>query len=234
MEVKFGKIKPSNNIFVNLAANSSEENFFASNQGSKKEKKRQKTSATRINDYDSKLLEDNAYRDMPDEMFKIEHKLGILEETLSKIISEIETLESFGYAIQVTALKERKQRVEQELIELNKEYSRLGLSTKISGQIASAVDFTSKRKKGLFSRLKAIFPRKILAKISKKFNFNQFMKESLQNLSTINSSVDELVNIQIPYGETGTRYERLTAYLNKANVIHSKISRNLNTITDKA
>lgn len=56
------------------------------------------------------------------------------------------------------------------------------------------------------------------------------MKDSLEKLSSINSSVDELVTMQVPYGEMEKRYEKLTAYLNKANSIHSEISNNLNSI----
>lgn len=234
MEVKFGKVKPTNNIFLTSSANEKEENFFTSNQDSKQKQTKKNSSGSRINDYDSKILEDNAYLEMPDEMFKFEHKINVLEEALSKLNAEIEALESFNYTIQVTALKERKRKIEEELAELNEEYEKLGLTTKISGQIASAVNFTSKKKKGLFSKIKHLFPRKALSKISKKFNFNQFMKESLDTLSMLNASVDELVNIQTPYGETASRYEQLTAYLNKANVIHSKISRNVNAITNKA
>jgi len=59
------------------------------------------------------------------------------------------------------------------------------------------------------------------------------MKEALEKLSNINLSVDELIKMQVPYGETIDRYEKLTAYLNKANVIHSQISRNVNDMTKR-
>ncbi len=59
------------------------------------------------------------------------------------------------------------------------------------------------------------------------------MKEALENLSSINTSVDELVNLQIPYGKKIERYEKLTAYLNKANVIHAQITKNMNEIAKK-
>jgi hypothetical protein len=232
MEVKFGKIKPSNNIFIVSSANGRDGNFFASNQDSNKENNNQQKhdSGGRINDYDSTILEDNAYKEMPDEMFKLEHKIGILENSLSKLNSEIEALESFGYVIQLTALKERRLKLQQEIVQLNEDYARLGFSAKLSGQITSAVNFTAKRKRGFFSKMKELFSTKVLAKISHKFNCSQFMKEALSNLSSINSSVDELINIKIPYGETVTRYEKLTAYLNKANVIHSQISRTVSSI----
>lgn len=235
MEVKFGKIKPNNNLFIVSQPKGRDDNFFASNQEKQQENNQKQSSGSngRINDYDSTILENNAYKAIPDEMFQIEHKIGILEDTLAKINSEIETLESFGYAIQVSALRDRKQKIEDAINELNEEYEKLGLSAKLSGHIASAIGFTSKKKRGIFSFFKLLFPKKFLTKISKKFNFNQFMKEALTNLSCINSSVDELINMQTPYGETISRYEKLTAYLNKANVIHAQIYRNVNSAADK-
>jgi len=234
MEVKFGKIKPNSvNIFSTQPVNNrSGANFFGANSEEKKEEPKRETlaSGTRINDFDSSILENNAYQDISDEMFKIEHKMGILENLLVKINNEIEALESLGEEIQIYDLKDRKQKIEQELIDLNKKYSELGLSSRISGHIASAVNFTSNKKSSSFSKIKKFISKKIFAKLSKKFNYSQDMKEALGTLSNINSSVDELINMQVPYGETLDRYQKLTAYLNKANVIHSQISRNMNSL----
>lgn len=236
MDVKFGKIKPQNNIFLTSLAPTSDENFFSQNSKPKQEEKKQKSSASgsRMNDLDSNILENNAYQELPDEMFKIEHKMGLLEENISKLNNEIETLESLGYGIQVYNLKSQKEKLEKELAQLNEKYSKLGLSSKISGQIASVMSFTSRKKINILSRVKRFVSKKILAKLSKRFNFSETMKEALDNLSNINFSVDELIKMKSPYGETVRRYEKLTAYLNKANLIHSQISKNITHITKKA
>jgi len=234
MDVKFGKIKPNSvNFFSTPSVNNrSGANFSDANPDTKKEKPKQESQASgiRINDFDSNILENNAYQEISDEMFKIEHKMGILEKLLSKIDNEIEALESLGQGIQIYDLKDRRQKVEQELIELNKRYSELGISSKISGQITSVVNFTSNKKTSSLSKFKKFISKEVLAKLSKKFNYREDMKEALGTLSNINSSVDELINMQVPYGETIDRYQKLTAYLNKANVIHSQISRNINSI----
>lgn len=234
MDVKFGKVKPNNNIFLNSSAAPSDENFFISNSSSKQDNSKQTQSfSVRINDYDSNILENNAYQLLSDEMFKIEHKISNLENTLSKICNEQEALQTLGAYMQVEELEERKQKIKIELAELNKKYSELGLSAKISSQIANVVNLSSNKKMNIFSRTKIFISKKILAKISKKFDHNQTMKEALENLSNINSGVDELFKLQIPYGETNKRYEKLTAYLNKANTIHSQISKNIDAIAKK-
>lgn len=235
MDVKFGKVKTTNNIFLKSVASRSDENFFESKPDFQWNENKQESSApgSRINDYDSSILEDNAYQTMPDELFKIEHKIDLLEQSLSKIDNEIATLESLGYDIQVYSLKDRKQKIEEELAELNKKYSEFGLGAKISGQIALAMNSKSNGKTKFFSTLRRFFSKKVLAKISKKFNHNETMKEALDSLSNINSSVDELIKMQVPYGENVARYQKLTAYLNKANIIHSQIYKSVDAIAKK-
>lgn len=235
MDVKFGKIKPSSSSFFIQAPPVSEaENFFAKNLNSQKENSCEgQILGSRLNDYDSNILENNAYQDMPDEMLKLEHKIGLLEQTLAQINTEIDALESLGAQIQISDLKERKRKIEEELKELNNKYCQLGVSSKISGHIASVVRFTSNKKFENFDKVKGFVQKNVLAKVSKKFNQNLTMKDALEKLSSINLSVDELVNMQIPYGENLNRYEKLTAYLNKANVIHSKISHDMKDSTKK-
>jgi hypothetical protein len=131
-------------------------------------------------------------------------------------------------------LKERKRKIQEELVELNHKYSELGFGAKISGQIASVVKSSSSMKNlSGIAKTKKFFAKNVMGKISKKFGQAQSMKEALENLSNINTSVDELIKMQAPYGEMVERYEKLTAYLNQANVIHSKITRNVEAITKK-
>lgn len=233
MEVKFGKLRP-NNLCLNPTDLNSDENFFTSKTINITEAQQENklASGNRINDYDSNILENNAYREINDEMFKIEHKISLLENNLSKINDEINALESLGAYIQISDLKDRKRKIEEELNELNKKYSELGISTKIAGQISTVLNFKSKKRFKIFPQIQNFIYKKILIKISRKFNYSQVIKEALTNLSSINSSVNELIKMQVPYGETENRYEKLTTYLNKANTIHSKISHNVNAITN--
>lgn len=226
MDVQFGKVKPNNcNIFTKSSPDCFGENFFASGKKSLLKDSKQESSGIRINDFDSNILENNAYQVIGDDVFKLEHKIQMLEQTLLKVNNEIEALKSLGAQIQISDLIDRKKKIETALIELNDKYIQLGLSAKISGHIATAVGQNSGKKETSFFKAKKFLLKNILSKISKKFDYKETMQEALENLSSINSSVDELINMKTPYGETVARYEKLTAYLNKANVIHSKIAR---------
>ncbi len=233
MDVKFGKVRPNYNAVVNSSPNQADGNFFVENVHNDEQEQQPSTIGLRINDYDSSILENNAYQLLSDDMFKIEHKMGMLESTLGKINSEIIALQSLGAAIQISELIERKEKIERELSELNKIYTELGISTMISGQITSAVNFTAKKRRNLFSKTRNFISRNILSRISPKISLSQSMKDALENLCNINLGVNELINMQIPYGETSKRYEKLTAYLNKANTIHSRIARNMDALVNK-
>lgn len=228
MEVKFGKIRPSN-LFSGPTANSAGENFFASNNNLQNDenKKQQQPTFGRINDYDSSILENNAYQVLPDEMLKIEHRMGILEKTLEKLNGQASVLGSFGDNLEIRENEARKKVIEAELADLKKKYGELGFGAKISGGIASVIGFTSGKGDSLLTKAKNFWSKHVMSKVSKEFSQNNEMKTALEKLSNINSNVDELITMHVPYGETVDRYEKLTSYLNKANVIHSQISKNL-------
>ncbi len=219
-----------NNFFAAAQVDTAQGNFFAAFGNLQNPIEQKKQSLHRLNDYDSTILENTAYQKISDEMLKIEHRIGILEGTLSKTTAEIEALQSFGDSIQVNSLIDKKRLIEEEIEELNNRYSELGLSARISGQIASVIGFSSKNKTSIFSRVKKFITKKILAKIFKKFGYRESVKEALIKLSSINSNVDDLITMHTPYGETFSRYEKLTAYINKANSIHAQISKNLKEI----
>lgn len=229
MDINSDKFKDNNFFALSLKQNK-DENIFASAsnlESSLAQVENPITSAVRMNDYDSKILENNAYQDIPDEMLRIEHKISVLEKTFSKINSDTEAMSSYAQHSQVKENLARKEAIEAELKALKKRYSELGFSANISGKIASVVNFTSSTKNTVFSKTKDFLAKKFFFKVSKKSNYCHEMKDALAKLSSINSNVDELITLQVPYGETVDRYDKLTAYLNRANVIHSQISKNL-------
>ena len=84
-----------------------------------------------------------------------------------------------------------------------------------------------KQKMPVIYKVKDFISRHILARLSGKIKSIVTITDSLEQLSEINKSVDELIEMNVPYGEKAKNYEKLTAYLNKANQIHSKISKTM-------
>ena len=53
------------------------------------------------------------------------------------------------------------------------------------------------------------------------------IKDTLSRLNKINSSVDERVNLKVPFGGQQKRYEILSNRLIRANYLHSQIKKEL-------
>ena len=98
---------------------------------------------------------------------------------------------------------------------------------RVLGDKEKVLHETLKENLPVIYKLQSFVSRNILAKISKKVNSVVTLSDSLEQLSQISKSVDELMDMNIPYGEKRKNYDKLTHYLSKANAIHSKISKSL-------
>ncbi len=178
-----------------------------------------KSSSRRLNGYDSSILNDKTLPQGDSEKLKMEYKISEKQQALTDINGKIKNAELYGTQNEVLSLRVRKQRIEQELFELNRQNaSQKGLKT-LTGEV---IDLPWVRKAQNF------VSRNVLAKVSKKFNSIVFLGDSLERLTEINKSVDELIEMNVPYGEKTENYEKLTQYLAQANQIHSQISKTMN------
>ena len=175
----------------------------------------------RLNDYDSNILKEDAYKDVSDEIFKLEYKISRIEEELAEIEKQIQTATEINDYYLLDTLNSRKIQLNAELKDLNVIYKEASFSAKISGGI------TSKIRDKLFNAGKAIgsFGEALISKIPGKVSSIIEIKNSLNKLENINSSVDELMKSRYPYGEAGEKYEQLTRYIARANAIQSEINK---------
>ena len=188
------------------------------------------TNVFRLNDYDNKILEGNAYMGIDDDVMKLEIKIADKENFLNNIKEKIRTAEKTESLQEVLSLKLKEKNLEIELSELKQQYSQRGLSSKIAGKLSKTPE---KNKENIIIKIQKFLSRKVLPKFSKKVDSIMSMSESLETLKSINSNVDELITMKVPYGETVQNYEKLTAYLTRANKIHSQINKSMNNIKNK-
>ena len=192
------------------------------------------TSPFAIDGYDSKILEDRAYLDIKDEMLKLEYRIKKVEQNLSIIEDEIAAAINIEDNQRLEFLETKKRLLLAELKELNSNYFNIGTMSKFTTILSRIF----KRKYGHHKSLKEKFTyfisKYILSSISKRLSFTFGLRESMSKLSDINRSVDELISLRIPFGGITGRYEKLTNYINKANDIHAKISKNVNEFEEKS
>ena len=97
MELKTSIIGQRENFFIKEPNSKGGANFSGQNFEEKDKKRKQKNSEKtieniRLNDYDLNLLEEYAYKDLEDEVLKLEYSITALENKLEKLNSEITSL----------------------------------------------------------------------------------------------------------------------------------------------
>ncbi len=188
-------------------------------------------SHTRLNALDSTILVNEAYQNLDDSDFKTEYHINKLESDIELIDKEIENAKVINDFQKCDILVMRKHALQEKLRELNANYCESDVTNKISGEITSIFNKKPKLLLKLINTCVNFMSSKVLPKVSSKFNSGVEIKTALNKLETLNKNVDELVTTQMPYGEADERYDMLSEYLNRANVIHFNISKSVGTPT---
>ena len=200
-----------------------ESNFFINGTASMQTNKFDQ--ARRLNDYDSNLLEEGAYKDVDDELFKIEYKISKAEENIKILDSQIQAARDISDYDLINELTTRREMLIIELETLILSYNEKSLSAKFSGRISNI--FSAQNKKNHFKKFFEKFSNIILSILPKRLSSVLELKRSLTKLENINKSVDELMSFKAPYGENLNKYEQLSKYIIKANSIQAKISNHI-------
>lgn len=181
----------------------------------------------RLNDYDYNILKEDAYKDVTDEVFKLEYKISKTEEELKTIDSEIQAAKDVRDFNKVEKLFNRKKQLQEDLEGLVEIYNDTSLSAKISGGITNILSPKLKENFSGVRKLLDLFSEALIAKLPKKISSVLEIKKSLAKLENINKSVDELMTMQTPYGEAGDKYIKLSKYITRANTIQAQIAKTL-------
>ena len=181
----------------------------------------------RLNDYDYNILKEDAYKDVTDEIFKLEYKISKTEEELKDIDNKIRMAKDVRDFNKVEQLFNRKKQLQEDLEGLIEIYNGTSLSAKISGGITNLLSPKVKEQFGGIRKLFGMFSDAIIAKLPKKFSSVLELRKSLAKLENINKSVDELMTMQTPYGKAGDKYVKLSKYITRANTIQGEIAKAL-------
>lgn len=219
--------KIGGNIF-SQKYNFSEVNPFSADFNPQEVKPTHNTTATnpikRLNGYDSAILNKTKYDEAETEDLSLEYRIKEKESIIKDLDSKIKVADNYGTQNEALGLKAKKQRITEELNTLRKQQMYGG---RVLGEKSQAYHESFKQKMPIIYKIQSFISRQILAKVSKKVNSVVTLSDSLEQLSEISKSVDDLVDMNVPYGEKVQNYEKLTEYLNQANMIHSKISKSL-------
>lgn len=220
--------KVTGNIFSRdynfSAVNPFSNNFESSSQPAKEVKTQPATNPIkRINGYDSTILNKTNIEEPEGEDLSIDYRIKEKESVVKDLDAKIKVADNYGTQNEALSLKAKRQRVLQELDTLRKQQMYGG---RVLGE-KQAFHQSFKEKMPVIYKIQEFISRQILSRVSKKVKSVVTLSDSLEQLSEISRSVDELIDMNVPYGEKVQNYEKLTEYLSQANMIHSKISKSL-------
>lgn len=179
----------------------------------------------RLNDYDFNLLKEDAYKDVSDDIFKLEYKISRLEEDLRTISAQLDSASEIGDYALIDELKYRKSILDEDYRALLAIYNNKTLSGKISDRVLNLFGGKYKKEFQFLQNKFAEVSDVIISKMPKQLSAVFEIKKSLAKLENLNRSVDELISLNIPYGENINKYEQLSKYIIKANSIQAEISK---------
>lgn len=177
----------------------------------------------RLNGYDSTILNKTNFDEAQGEELSVDYRIKEKESIVKDLDAKIKIADNYGTQNEALGLKAKRQRLLQELDTLRKQQLYGG---RVLGEKTQFHNFF-KQKMPVIYKMQEFISRQLLARVSKKVHSVVTLTDSLEQLSEISRSVDELIDMNVPYGEKVQNYEKLTAYLNQANVIHSKITKSL-------
>lgn len=184
----------------------------------------QRDTTRRLNDYDTNLLKEDAYKDVRDDLFKLEYKISRIEAELKAVEAQIQAASDIQDYTLWENLQDRKQILQEDLEALVAIYNDKSLSARItesiSGLLGTKIKANIKDFQNKISRYSEIF----LSKLPQRFSSVIELKKSLSKLENINKSVDELMSLNVTYGENLDKYEQLSKFIIRANSIQSEIS----------
>lgn len=198
-----------------------ESNFFLTENIAKPSYQEITEPARRLNDYDFNLLKEDAYKDVTDDLFKLEYKISKTEEDIESLELQIQAakdIQNYELAGELSGRQIIMKEDYEALVALYKEKS-------ISARLTNV--FGDKLKTKIIDLQQNIsnFSEKLISKLPKRFSSVLELKKSLHKLENINRSVDDLISMNIPYGENIDKYDQLSKYIIKANSIQNEISK---------
>ena len=175
------------NLFVNTKKQQDKDNFFLFD-----DKKKIKTfnskpseSTRRLNDYDFNLLKEDAYKDVSDDIFKLEYKISKTEEEIKSINTQILAAEDIQDTDTIEILKNRKQLLEDDYEALVEMYNDKSLSAKITDSFSSLLTDGMKTKINDIQLQISKYTNVFISKLPKRFSKILELKKSLSKPSSV-------------------------------------------------
>lgn len=198
------------------------------NDPSKKESSTSTTTSTaffrkRLNSIDSSMLEDSAYKALDNTELILEKRIEIVENELNQLLEKIEVAKAINNEKELSELQSQKKDLDRTLENLKLDYKCQDFDSNMTTFFVKILSLPKEIRKEIKLRVKKFLSQsKLLRKFKPIFRM-LLMRETLYKLNKINASIDELVKMKVPFGESQARQETLINHLVQAGNLHSQI-----------
>lgn len=177
----------------------------------------------RLNSLDSSMLEEAAYNVLDDTELKLEKKIQTIKKDLAEINEKIEVARTIKDSAAVEELFNQKRELEKKLEFLELEKKTQATEVKLTSVVFGLLDLPRRLKITFLKNFKSFLRNSALLKHIKPLMRSFMVRDTIYKLNKINKSVDELVKMQVPFGEQEARYATLVNHLSRAGALHSQI-----------
>lgn len=181
----------------------------------------------RLNDYDYNLLKEDAYKEVNDDLFRLEYRISKIEEYIKNNSIQLESAKEIGDSALIEELFIKRKMLEDDYKALLALYNNKSFSAKISDKILNLFGIKIKNSVKFLKNSLIDNSNKIISKMPKQFLTLLKLRKTLNTLENLNQSVSELISLNTPYGEQFSKYDKLSKYIIKANSIHANISQDI-------
>lgn len=187
------------------------------------------TPIKRINEVDSKILEDNAFNNIDDISLKLELKMLQMNKELDLINEQIELMNIVNPENKYEKIQQFNEQIQSRKKTLNylkKEYRDLGLFYKINDTMSSTIEMTEKNlKKTKDSLSNNEIANKSIALVPF-LKTRSYLVKTLNKLGKIYKKLEEMTNSkQTPWGEDEETMNNFVSFMRTANRLDANLSR---------
>ena len=179
----------------------------------------------RLNAYDSALFEETSVQKIDDPSLKLETKIEKVEEMISVLAEKLVVSEAVQDTMLTKEIFIQKLMLEKKLEKLQKEYKEKGFETKLTQGLINVFGMPENIENNLKKKVQNFVKNSGITKPFRPVRNFFKIKETLNRLDKINKSVDELITMNVPYGEGDQRYKALANHIARANYLQNKIEK---------
>jgi len=181
----------------------------------------------RLNSIDTSMLEDAAYTVLDNEELKLEKQIEDTEKILKELTEKLIVADTIKDDIKKRELIIQRKAIIEKRENLLEQYKTQNFETRLTSIYTQIKKIPANIKRTLKKKIKNYIKNSKFLKSFKPIMRAILVRDTINRLNKINKSVDELVNMKVPFGEQEEKYNALINHLSRATALHAQIRKEI-------